>query len=416
MGEGTLNSKHTFGQANVQRPLQLRLDVPLVLIVITLLVFGILMLFSASWDFSVVRDLPTSYFFGRQMLWAGLGLLLAIGVSLINYHRYRRLLVPMMIGMLGMLAITLVVGRTSADPARALLNGSIQPSELAKLATVIYLAFWLFSKKDSLNILSLGLFPYIVILGLTSGLIMLQPDFSAAATVIILGGILFFLSGADWKQVVFATAAAVLLGFVITKIYPTGSGRIAQYLEGLKDPTKSAYQVLRSFEAIVNGGIVGVGLGQASTKFTGLPLPMNDGIFAVIVEEIGLIGAGFLVTLYVLLIWRGLTIARRAPDQLGALLAGGLTLWIAFEAALNMTAIVGLSPVAGNALPFVSAGGSNLVCSLVAVGIILNVARCSVEQKTTEGRSFGAVVDLRRWDRRRRVSRPRGSPGTPTGS
>jgi cell division protein FtsW len=402
MGEGTLNSKQTFGKANVQRPLQLRMDVPFVLIIVTLLVFGILMLFSASWDFSVVRDLPTSYFFGRQMLWAGLGLVLAIGVSLVDYHRYRRLLVPMMIGMLGMLAVTLVIGRTSSDPARALVNGSVQPSELAKLATIIYLAFWLFSKKDSINILSLGLFPYIVILGLTSGLIMLQPDFSAAATVIILGGVLFFLSGADWKQVVTATALAILLGFVITKIYPTGSDRIGQYLEGLQDPTKSAYQVLRSFEAIVNGGIVGVGLGQASTKFTGLPLPMNDGIF--------------LVILYVLLIWRGLTIARRAPDQLGAMLAGGLTLWIAFEAALNMTAIVGLSPVAGNALPFVSAGGSNLVCSLIAVGIILNVARCSVEQKTTEGRSFGAVVDLRRWDRRRRVSRPRGSPGTPTGS
>jgi cell division protein FtsW len=244
---------------------------------------------------------------------------------------------------------------------------------------------------------------------------MAQPDLSAAATVLILGMLLFFLGGGDWKQMVLSIALAVLVGLLVVKVYSTGSHRIDEYLAGLQDPTQGSYQLRRSLEAVVNGHLFGVGLGQASTKFTGLPVPMTDGIFAVITEEIGLIGATCLIGLYGLLLWRGLTIARRAPDQLGALLAGGLTIWIVFEACLNMLTIVGLSPVAGNALPFVSAGGSNLVCSLIAIGIILNVARRSVDKQSDEGRSFSAVVNLRRWDRRRRVSRPRRSPGAPTG-
>lgn len=400
----------------MQRPLWLRIDVPLVLVVITLLVFGLLMLFSASWDFSVLRKLPTNYYFKRQVIWAGTGLVLAAIISLVDYHKYRRLLVPMMGGTLVMLGAALVIGKTSSDPARTLLNGSVQPSELAKLATIIYLSFWLFSKQDRLHVFGFGLMPFIVILGLTSGLIMAQPDMSAAATIMILGLLLFFLGGGDWKQMILSGALAIALGLLVLKLYSTGSSRIGDYFKGLQDPTQGSYQVRRSLEAVVNGGLFGVGLGQANTKFTGLPVPMTDGIFAVIAEEIGLLGTICLIALYLVLLWRGLTIARRAPDQLGSLLAGGLTIWIMFEAALNMLTIVGLSPVAGNALPFISAGGSNLVCSLVAVGIILNVARRSVDKKSTEGGSFSAVVDLRRWDRRRRVPSPRRSPGSPAGS
>ncbi len=154
-----------------------------------------------------------------------------------------------------------------------------------------------------------------------------------------------------------------------------------------------------------------MGLGLGDVKGTGLPLAPSDSIFAVVAEETGLIGSTLLVGLFCLFLWRGIRIARQAPDQLGSLLAAGLAIWIVLEAMINMMVIAGLFPVSGNALPFVSYGGSNMVVTLAAVGIIMNVARQSSEKESKEGSSFSAVVDLRRGDRRRGVSRARRSPG-----
>jgi cell division protein FtsW len=165
-------------------------------------------------------------------------------------------------------------------------------------------------------------------------------------------------------------------------------------------------------EAVIKGGIFGVGLGQADTKLTGLPFAPTDSIFAVVVEELGLFGTILLMSLYATLVWRGLIIARRAPDMLGTLLASGITFWIGIEALINMAVMVGLMPFAGNALPFISAGGSNLVSMLSAVGIMLNISRQSsakAKKEENQWRSFGAVIDLRRGNGRRRVSRPRRS-------
>jgi len=167
--------------------------------------------------------------------------------------------------------------------------------------------------------------------------------------------------------------------------------------------------VRRSFGAIVNGGWFGVGLGQSQSKLTGLPVPPTDSVFAVVVEELGWFGAVGLISLYGFLIWRGLVIARRAPDMLGTLLASGIAIWIAFEALLNMAVMVGLVPFAGNALPFISAGGSNLVASLAGLGILFNISRQTGEGTISdeEWRSYSAVANLRWWNRRRGVSRTR---------
>jgi cell division protein FtsW len=168
--------------------------------------------------------------------------------------------------------------------------------------------------------------------------------------------------------------------------------------------------VQRSFEAVIKGGFFGVGLGQADTKLTGLPFAPTDSIFAVVAEELGLFGSMLLMSLYAVLVWRGLVIARRAPDMLGTLLAAGVTFWIGIEALINMAVMVGLMPFAGDALPFISAGGSNLVSTLSAIGIILNISRQSGEsgkKEEDDWRSFGAIVDLRRGNGRRSVSRPR---------
>ncbi len=256
-------------------------------------------------------------------------------------------------------------------------SGSVRPSELAKLVTIIYVSVWLTAKSEVLNDITLGLFPLMFILGITGGLILIQPDLSAALTVVMLGGILFFLAGGEWRQIALTMAVAGLLGWLIVNIYPTGIDRIRYYLDGLRNLLNASYHVQRSLEAIINGGIFGVGIGHSSTKFTGLPVAPTDSIFAVIAEETGLIGTGFVILAYVVFLWRGLAIARRAPDKLGALLASGITIWIVIEAMLNMAVMVNLLPQAGNALPLISYGGSSLTITLAAIGILMNISRLS---------------------------------------
>lgn len=408
MGTATFVRSSTPKSVATTKPaIKLRLDVPLLLIVIIMLAYGLMMLYSASWDFAVVHDMPSTAIFLKQLRWVVLGITLAVAASMIDYHVYQKYSLLIMGGTIGLLLLVLVFGRGDTGPARGLFNGSMQPSEAAKLVMVIYLSVWLYSKRAHIRSFGYGFFPVIGILGIVGGLILLQPDLSAAATVIIIGGLLFFLAGAEWRQIIIALAAAAVIGFLGLKLYSTGASRLADYLSGLQDMTKSSYHVMRAMEAVINGGWFGVGIGQSNVKFTGLPFPYTDSIFAVIVEEMGLIGATGVVVLFGLLLWRGLTIARNAPDQLGSLLASGLTIWIVLEATLNMAVIIGLFPFTGNALPFFSAGGSNLIASLIAVGILMNISRTNLANEAKDGSVFSAVVDLRRWNGRRRVSRSR---------
>lgn len=382
------------------------IDLPLLLVMIAILVFGLLMVFSASWDFSLAVYGEPMRMFNRQVLWLALGLVIAYVLSRIDYHNWRTLSVPLMLGTIGLLVAVLFVNEMRLGAVRTLLGGSIQPSELAKVVTVIYLAVWMHSKREQLHDIQWGLIPLAVILGTVGGLIYIQPDLSATATVFVLGGLLFFLAGGDLGQIVFLLIVAIITGVMVVQVSTTGQQRVGAYIDGLKDPTQASYHVRRSFEAIVKGGWFGVGLGRADTKLTGLPVPPTDSIFAVIAEELGLVGAAGTVMLYVLLVWRGLRIADKAPDMLGSLLAAGLTFWLALEAIINMLVMVGLIPFAGNALPFISAGGSNLVASLAAVGILMNVSRQAESgSEHAEWRNFGAPVDLRRRNRRRSISR-----------
>jgi cell division protein FtsW len=404
----------TYSPANAKR-LARRVDIPLILAVVALVVFGLIMLYSASFDFSFNEFGSPTYMFSRQLRWLGVGILFAFGLSLFDYHHWRQVVVFAMLGTIALLIIVLFVNEIRLGASRSLYEGSYQPSEVAKLISIIYLAVWLYAKRDFLHDISLGLIPLGVILGIIGGLIYLQPDISAAGTVLVLGGLLFFLAGADIKQIVFILILAIFMGWIIVQFSVTGQDRVSSFVAGLQDPTNASYHVQRSFEAVIKGGFFGVGLGQADTKLTGLPFAPTDSIFAVVAEELGLFGAMLLMSLYGILVWRGLVIARRAPDMLGTLLASGVTFWIGMEALINMAVMVGLMPFAGNALPFVSAGGSNLVSTLSAVGIILNISRQSGEspkKEESDWRSFGAVVDLRRGNGRRSVPRPRRSRRT----
>jgi cell division protein FtsW len=221
-----------------------------------------------------------------------------------------------------------------------------------------------------------------------------------------MGVVLFFVAGGKLKQLAFLVTMSLLIGFLVVKANPYGGDRISSYVPGLKDPLASSDHVQRALSAFAHGGWFGVGLGKGSIKLTILPFPHTDSIFAVVGEEFGVLGAAVVVIMFCLLLWRGLRIAYSAPDFLGTLLASGIAIWIALEAFVNMLALTGLLPFAGNVLPFFSVGGSSLVFTLVGVGILLNVSRQSQRKKLEEERrTFGTTVDLRRRNGRRRVSR-----------
>lgn len=408
MGTGTFVNERSYVQ-NKRPRFTGGFDMPLLVSVVALVVFGLVMLYSASWDFSLGAFDDPLYMFNRQVKWLGLGVAVALILAFFDYHYWRRLVVPAMAVTMILLVVVLLTNEIRFGAKRSIFDGSVQPSELAKLVAILYLSVWLYAKKQFLQDISLGLVPLGVILGVVGGLIYQQPDLSAAATVFMLGGLLFFLAGGDLKQIGALLIIAVIAAWVVSSVSVTGRERVSDFVAGIKDPLQASYHVRRSFEAIVNGGWFGVGLGQSRSKFTGLPVAPTDSVFAVVAEELGLFGSIFLIGMYGFLLWRGLVIARRAPDMLGTLLASGLVIWITTEALINVAVMVGLLPFAGNALPLISAGGSNLVATMAALGILFNISRQTGEGTISddEWRSYSAVANLRWWNGRRSVSRAR---------
>jgi cell division protein FtsW len=201
------------------------IDIPLALTVVALVVFGLIMLYSASFDFSFNEYGSSTYMFTRQIKWLALGLLAAFLLSLFDYHNWRKVVVLAMLGTIGLLITVLLINEIRLGASRTLYEGSYQPSEIAKLVAVIYLSVWLYAKRQFLHDVTLGLIPLGVILGIIGGLIYLQPDLSAAGTVLILGGLLFFLAGADIKQIVFLMVLALVMGWVIVQFSATGQDR-----------------------------------------------------------------------------------------------------------------------------------------------------------------------------------------------
>jgi len=411
MGESTfVNQSNLRGASSQLRNVRQGIDFVLLGVTVALTLFGLLMVYSAGPKFAVFAEKPPDFFLIRQLLWAGVGMV-AVGITaFFDYHFYRKLSVWMMLATIGSLFVVMLLGESTLGSTRSILGSSVRPSELAKLVTIIYVSVWLNSKREVLNSISLGLLPLGVILGITAILILAQPDLSAAITIMIIGGLLFFLAGGAWRQIVLVVAVAVLVGWLAINLYPTGRTRVTDYIAGLQNPLNASYHVRRSLEAIINGGVFGVGIGHSSTKFTGLPVAHTDSIFAIVTEETGLLGSGLLLIAYLVILWRGLSIARKAPDLLGQLLAAGISIWITLEAFINMAVMVNLLPHAGNALPFISYGGSSLVVTLAGVGILLNIGRLSEKNTPQGGNTFASVVDLRWRNGWRRVSRPGRSP------
>ncbi len=383
----------------------LGIDYILLGITAAMIIFGFIMIYSASPLSAAKMEVSLDYFVKLQILWAVIGVVAITGLVLIDYHWLRRISVLLMLGTLLSLLLVVLINHPTLGAVRSIINASVRPSELAKLVVIIYVSVWLDSKREVLNDITFGLGPLALILGLTGGLIVLQPDVSAALTIVTLGGMLFFLAGGAWRQIGMVILATLLAGWLLVSVYPNGMTRVVDFFSGLQDITKTSDHIRHSVQAIIAGGIFGSGIGQGSAQYIGLPVAHTDSIFAVIAEETGLVGIFLLLLAYVVFLWRGLTIARNAPDNFGRLLAAGVTFWIIIEAFLNIGVMVNLLPNAGNALPFISYGGSSLLISMVGVGILLSISR-QIDRSQAEGeKTFGAVVDMRWRDRGRRVSR-----------
>ena len=384
------------------------LDKPLLMITGVLLAVGIMMVYSTTfdWAFSVWGNPAQKVL--EQARNVGIGIILSAAVLFFDYRRVRRLSVFILLGTIAALVGVLLFGDDVFNARRSLIGGSLQPGELAELAMIVYMAAWLSSKSTRVRSLTYGLLPFAVLLGIVSGLVILQPDISTALIIIVVCGLMFFLAGADLIQIGVIGGISGIMGLavVLGGGFGYAEGRVSTFLESITDITRADYQVFQAYVAFANGGWTGVGLGLSQQKFNNaLPAPHTDSIFAIIGEEFGIIGAGFVVFLYALLVWRGLTIARKAGDPFGALLAAGLTLWIISKALLNIAVMLALVPPTGIALPFISFGGSSMVTVLIGVGLILSVQRANITREfSAERRGQRAPTDRSRGNGRSRVS------------
>jgi cell division protein FtsW len=355
--------------------LKFQFDYWLLLAVAGLLVIGMLMTYSTTFYYGLRFRDDATYFIQRQLTAMLIGLTSIVLIMQFDYHALRRISVPFLgLTLLGLLVI-LFSDEVIFGARRGLIDGSYQPSEVAKLATILYIAHWLSSKGDRIKILTYGLLPFSVITGVVCALIVRQPDLSTAVLIAAVSFTLFFVAGADWRQ--FALAG-LLGGSVFTLLIttlPHAAARVDAYTIALRDPYQASWHVQQALIALGRGGLFGVGLGESVQKFGPLPLAHTDGVFAIMAEELGLIGSLFVVALLVMLIWRGLRIARLARDSYGFLLAMGITCWLAYQALINIAVITAVIPFTGIPLPFLSYGGSSLLFSLIGVGILLNISR-----------------------------------------
>ncbi|HBB37514.1 MAG: cell division membrane protein, cell division protein FtsW [Candidatus Moranbacteria bacterium GW2011_GWC1_45_18] len=345
-----------------------------------LIVFGLVMISSAGVALSQHRFNDGYYFFKHQLFYGVLpGLFMMYIAQKIDYHFWRRIAFLLFAANLILLILVFIpgVGLRFQGASRWITLGpfSFQPTEMLKLTMILYLAAWLESKKDLKRDLFEGFFPFLAILGIVGFLIIKQPDMGTLGTIVVISVIIFFLSGAKTAHIASMAGMGILAFFALVKFESYRMNRLLVFLHPELDPRGIGYQINQALLAIGSGGLFGLGLGHSRQKFNYLPEPVGDSIFAIICEEIGLIGAAMLILLFVVFAMRGLKIAKKAPDMFGKLIAIGITSWIIFQALINISAITGLIPLTGVTLPFISYGGTSIIFSMVGVGILLNISK-----------------------------------------
>lgn len=352
-------------------------DWGLLTIVATLLTLGVVMVFSASYTVGIIVHDNPFYFFIRQLAWLAIGVAAMLVTMRIPYTLWQRWSVLLMIGAFLALSLVIVMGVEVLGSTRHLFSGSVQPAEPAQIIIIVYVSAWLASKGDRIRDVQVGLVPFAVLMGIVTLLLVLQPKISTAVLIVLTASIMFFIAGAELRQLVVVGLGGTATFWLIISYSSYAGGRIERYLAGIKNPLESQeWQATRTVRAFVNGGVFGQGLGGGDYKLPGgVPLGWSDNIFAIIGEELGLLGTLLLIFLFCLLIYRGLRTALRAPDTFGMLLAVGITSLLALQALLNAGVALAIAPATGITLPFISYGGSSLLTVMAAVGILLSISR-----------------------------------------
>jgi len=354
-----------------------RPDIALLILTFVLVVFGVIMVGNVS-VVEAYQDFGDKFYYLKlQAQWAGLGVLGLLGGLFFNFKKLKKIAFPLLIITIFFLIAVLVpgLGIKALGAKRWLGVGPFrfQPSELAKFAFILWTAAFLSNKKKTL--------PFLGILGLLGGLIILQPDLGTAIILVVSGLIVYFVSGAPIWEIGLIGLIGLIGGLGLIFSSPYRKERFLTFLNPARDPLGTSYHIRQILLALGSGGFWGVGLGQSRQKYEYIPMVTTDSIFAIVAEEVGFLGAMVIVLLFLFFIWRGLEIAKSAPDEFSKLLAVGITSWIGLQALLNFGAMTTLIPLTGIPLPFISYGGSSLVLSLVAVGILANISKYKIIRK-----------------------------------
>jgi cell division protein FtsW len=395
-----------------------KVDWLLVVAVVGLLNIGLMMVYSSTTfhgvNFRLAED-PNRFFF-NQLVWLAFGVVGLVALARTDYHRWRRLSIPIMAGVLVVLGVVIVAGQSEFGGKRWILGslvggagGSVQPSELAKIAVVIYIADWLASKGDRIRTVTMGLIPFAVLVGFVTGLIVLQQHLSSAVLIAVTALAMFFIAGGRvWQLMLSGLLGSIPFAYLIIES-EYRLNRIMAFLSPLEQQTRDNYQTIQSLIALASGGILPLGPGESRQKFGYIPFAHTDNIFAVLGEELGLIGCLVVLGLFAFLAYRGFRVAMHAPDMFGTLLASGITCTLIVQALLNVAVVTATAPATGIPLPFISYGGSSLVVSLASIGLLLSVSRGvpgpEPTSRSEEGTLRSETYDLRWGNRRSRLSR-----------
>ena len=359
------------------------IDLPFCLLVLLLTAIGLVMLLSASFPsaYYETKNNDPMHYFTRQGVFAIMGVAAMFFISKINYQRFRAFAKPLLFIAIILLVLVLIpgIGQTRNNATRWIGVGELftfQPSEIAKLAVVLYFSDSISKKKDKMRTTRYGILPYLFWMCVIAVLMMLEPHLSGTVLILGTGAALMLVGGIRWAWVGAAVGfVGGVAALMLTGVIQYGQSRIAMWQNPFIDPRGEGYQLSQSLISIGSGGLLGVGLGKSRQKFLYLPEEHNDFIFAIICEELGLIGAAIIMLLFAALILRGYWIALHTRDRFGCLLVVGVTTLIAMQTFLNIGVVTGLLPTSGISLPFFSYGGTALSIQLAEMGIVLSVSR-----------------------------------------
>lgn len=367
-------------------PLNGKLDITFLALVLILLTTGLVMLFSASYAFSYEQYGNSYKFISRQALFAAVGVAVMLLISKIDYRFWRKFAWVLYIVSVALLAVVKILPPMlkGKDVKRWIVIGPInfQPSEIAKFAVILLFASLIAANHKQMKSFKFVAF-LVLLLGIPCVLVVIEPHLSATVLIFAIGIVLLIVGGLQKRYIIGGVIAGVGGGAlaIATGVIGYGSDRIKYWLDPWADAKSKGFQTIQSLLAIGSGGILGRGIGQSRQKYLWLPEPHNDFIFAIVCEELGLVGAIVIILFFCLLVWRGFTIAMRAQDKFGSLLALGLTFQVGLQAMLNIWVVTNTIPNTGISLPFFSYGGTSLLILLAEIGIVLSVSRgASIEK------------------------------------